>query len=320
MLTALGLDQEHDNVYRYLVSGMPATCEEVRTAMGLRLARARAALARLEEVGFVYRLAGDPVRFAAASPGAVDAAIARKMAELRQAQESLGQIASRYRARRLAEDGTGVFEVIRGAEALREAMLDMLSSAHTEALNMVKPPVIAVHSEEHMRPGGAVRGRLIFDRDAVGDARTLDAIRQNLDAHAEIRVHPKVPVKMLAIDRKVALVPLVQHDAGAPLGVMIGESAVLDSVLALFDFVWETAVRLHVGNIDSPRPAGKSPLREADRQLLSLLLAGLTDEAIAAHFKISVRTVERKARALMDAAHVRTRMQLAWEAARQSWV
>jgi len=54
--------------------------------------------------------------------------------------------------------------------------------------------------------------------------------------------------------------------------------------------------------------------------LLSLLLSGLTDEAIAAHRGTSVRTVQRRVHALMDLAHVRTRMQLAWEAARQGWV
>ena len=53
---------------------------------------------------------------------------------------------------------------------------------------------------------------------------------------------------------------------------------------------------------------------------MSLLLAGLTDEAIAAHFRISVRTVQRKVHALMEMASVRTRMQLAWEAARQDWL
>ena len=39
-----------------------------------------------------------------------------------------------------------------------------------------------------------------------------------------------------------------------------------------------------------------------------------TDEAIAAHFQVSVRTVQRKVHGLMEAASVRTRMQLAWEA------
>lgn len=317
MLAALGLDPQEDHVYRYLVSVPPATSEEVQTALGLEPTRARAMLARLEELGFIYRLTDGPVRFAAA-PGMVDATIARKLAELRQAQVSLGQLAARHRARRLATEATGGFEVIRGVEALRERTLDMVRSARSEMLNMVKLPIIALHSEEHVLPAETVFGRLIFDRDAVEDTRTLEAIRLVPDDRGEVRVHAKVPVKMLAIDRTLALVPLIE-DETTPVSVLIGESPMLDSFLELFDYVWETAVWLQAGKDHSPRP-GKHPLTEADRELLSLLLAGLTDEAIAAHFKVSVRTIERKTRALMDAAQVRTRMQLAWKAGRQRWL
>ena len=54
--------------------------------------------------------------------------------------------------------------------------------------------------------------------------------------------------------------------------------------------------------------------------MLSLLLAGLSDEAIALHRRMSVRTVQRKVHALMEVANVRTRMQLAWEAAHRRWL
>ncbi|HEY2442299.1 MAG TPA: LuxR C-terminal-related transcriptional regulator, partial [Streptosporangiaceae bacterium] len=101
--------------------------------------------------------------------------------------------------------------------------------------------------------------------------------------------------------------------------VLIYQSAVLDALLALFEHVWDSAVRLHM--VDAGRPASaNSVLSPEDKQLLSLLLAGLTDEAIAAHFRVSVRTVQRKVHALMEVANVRTRMQLAWEAARRDWL
>lgn len=54
--------------------------------------------------------------------------------------------------------------------------------------------------------------------------------------------------------------------------------------------------------------------------LLSLLLAGLTDDAIAAQLAISRRTVQRRLRALIDTAGVRTRTELVWYASRQNWV
>jgi sugar-specific transcriptional regulator TrmB/DNA-binding CsgD family transcriptional regulator len=322
MLTALGLSEREDSVYRYLVGSMPATVEEVEEGTGLGRADIAEALARLEELGFAQRMGDGSARFAAASPWTVDAAIHSRLADLRRAQESLGQLAARYRARYLATEYAGVFEVIRGADALRERTIDIVASARSEALNMVKPPIIAVHSAEGVEPDPAVRGRVVFDRDAVADARTLDAIRTRPGAHLEIRVHTMVPVKMIVIDRSMALVPLVQRDQrdqrdDVPVGVLFSEGALLDSFLALFDYVWETAVGFHVHDGGA---RGNAPLSQADQQLLSLLLAGLTDQAIAAHFRISVRTVERKVRALMDAAHVRTRMQLAWEAARQQWL
>jgi sugar-specific transcriptional regulator TrmB/DNA-binding CsgD family transcriptional regulator len=317
VLAALGLSEREDVVYRYLISSAPATAEEVRAETGLRVVHTRIALNKLERMGFVHRLGGEPGRFAAASPETVDAVITRKLADLRQAQEVLAKLAVRYRASYLEANGTGVFEVIRGVGPLRAITHEMVTTARTEALNMVKPPVVAVEAAEHVEPAAAVRSRVIFDKDSLADARTLDAISSRPDTHCEVRVHTMVPVKLLAIDRAMAIVPLAQQSGDVPVAVMITESAVLDSILALFDYVWETAVGFH---LHDARHGIQSPLHQSDRQLLSLLLAGLTDQAIAAHFRVSVRTIERKVRALMDAAHVRTRMQLAWEAARQQWL
>jgi sugar-specific transcriptional regulator TrmB/DNA-binding CsgD family transcriptional regulator len=314
VLTALGLSVHEDSVYRYLASSMPATVEEVREGTGLGPADIARALAQLRELGFAHRLGDNPARFVAASPWTVDAAINSRLADLRRAQESLGRLAAEYRAKHLATECAGVFEVIRGVEALRKRTLDLVTMARSEALNLVKPPFVAVEVAEGVEPDSAVHSRVVFDRDTVADASTLDAINVR-GTHCEIRVHTMVPVKMLAIDRSMALVPLVQRDK-VPVGVLISEGALLDSFLALFDYVWETSVGFHVGE----GAGANAPLSQADRQLLSLMVAGLTDRAIAAHFRISVRTVERKVHALMDAAHVRTRMQLAWEAARQDWL
>jgi sugar-specific transcriptional regulator TrmB len=319
VLSVLGLGDEEDDVYHYLLSTNPATAEDVQSGTGLRRLQAQRALVRLEQAGFTYRLQEDPARYAAASPGAVDAAILRKLADLREAQERIGKFATRYRATRLEADGAGVFEVIRGADVLRERTRAMVISARSEALNMVKPPVIAMRAAEHVEPDVAVRGRVVYDRDLVRDAGVLDAIRQRPGTHYEVRVHTLVPVKMLAIDRSMALLPVQQHDE-TPVGVLITESAVLDSFLALFDYVWETAMALHTAPHEDQDNSERSPLAAEDRRLLSLLLAGLTDQAIAGHFRVSVRTIERRVRALMDAAHVRTRTQLAWEAAKQNWL
>jgi DNA-binding NarL/FixJ family response regulator len=56
-----------------------------------------------------------------------------------------------------------------------------------------------------------------------------------------------------------------------------------------------------------------------DRQVLTLLLAGLTDRSIASQLGLSMRTVQRRVQAQMEEAGVQTRMQLGWRAARVGW-
>lgn len=319
MLGVFGLGVEEEDVYRYVLATKPVTAAEVQAGLGMPLARALGALARLEEAGLTYRDLEDPTRYAATSPSAVDATILRKLADLREAQEQIGELATRYRATRLEADAVGVFEVIRGVGALRERTREMVTSAGSEALNMLKPPLIAMQPADHVEPDARVRGRVVYDGALVKDVGVLDAIRQRPGNHYEVRVHALVPVKLLAIDRSMALLPVHQHDE-TPVGVLIAKSAVLDSFLALFEYVWETATTLPPMTEDDARDTGRSPLSVVDRHLLSLLLAGLTDQAIAGHYRVSVRTIERRVRTLMDAAHVRTRTQLAWEAARQHWL
>ena len=314
MLGSLGLSKDEDVVYGHLAGVVSASAEEVSGALGMSADQTFAALRRLVDRGFAHRL-GDvgPARYTAASPDTLAELITQQLGELHRAQESLGRISAQYRARQRALDGGGLFEVIRGSDALGQRTKDMVRTARFEVLNMVKPPIIAMRVGERVLPADSVHGRVIYETEALDGPGAMDAIRQTVRRRDELRVHTKLPVKMLAIDRSVALVPVAQADT-TPVGVLIHESAVLDAFLSLFDYVWATSVRLHVGDGN-----GAGPLGASDRHLLSLLLSGLTDEAIAAHLHVSERTVQRRVRSLMESASVRTRMQLAWEAARQGW-
>jgi DNA-binding NarL/FixJ family response regulator len=69
------------------------------------------------------------------------------------------------------------------------------------------------------------------------------------------------------------------------------------------------AAPLRVGGPPSARPAGPA-LPALDRQVLGLLLAGLTDRSIASQLGLSMRTVQRRVQGRMELAGVRTRLQL----------
>lgn len=319
MLAVLGASPEEDRVYGQLVTAVTASESEIAEATGLSADAVRTALASLIERGLASATPDSPARFVAASPGVVESMISERLGELRAAQATLDRLAAQYRANTMAQAATGAFEIVSGIDALRQILGGMLSSARTEVLNMVKPPSVAMHSDERAKPPDTTPGRVIFETHALERQGTLEAIQQDLRGNDQVRVHTRLPIKMLVVDRSIALLPLAQQDT-TPVGVLVREGAVLDAMLALFEYVWATAVPLHVDNANSPTPQRPSVLSDDDRRLLSLLLAGLTDEAIAQHRGTSVRTVQRKVQALMSVAHVRTRMQLAWEAARQGWM
>lgn len=319
MLAALGASPAEDRVYGLLVTAVSACEDEIADGTALSQDEVRAALVSLIDRGLVDRMAETPTRFVAASPSVVESMIAKRLAELRAAQKTLDGLAAQYRAKSLARTADGVFEIIRGKDALRQCSLSLLRSARSEVLNLVKPPLIALQVEERIGPGDSVRNRVIYETPALEHAGALDALRKGLRPNDVARVHSNLPVKMLAVDQAVALVPLAQHDT-TPVGVLVRESAVLDSLIALFEYVWASAIPLHLHVAKNGGRPTASVLSDKDRGLLSLLLAGLSDEAIALHRRMSVRTVQRKVHALMEVANVRTRMQLAWEAARRGWL
>ena len=76
----------------------------------------------------------------------------------------------------------------------------------------------------------------------------------------------------------------------------------------------------------SARAAAPSPSRSrdgpdgTDLEILSLLLAGLTDASVAKQLDLGLRTVQRRVKRLMELTGVTTRLQLGWHAYERGWV
>jgi DNA-binding NarL/FixJ family response regulator len=90
-------------------------------------------------------------------------------------------------------------------------------------------------------------------------------------------------------------------------------------MIALYEEVWQRARPVRVRSDATADVEAGDDLEEGDRQILMLLLAGLTDHATAGGLSLSARTVQRRIRHLMDLAGVTTRVQLGFHAARKDW-
>jgi DNA-binding NarL/FixJ family response regulator len=62
------------------------------------------------------------------------------------------------------------------------------------------------------------------------------------------------------------------------------------------------------------------PLTPDERQLLSLLLAGVSDKSIATQLGVSGRTLQRRLQDLMRRANAQSRMHLAWRVNELGWL
>ena len=140
-----------------------------------------------------------------------------------------------------------------------------------------------------------------------------------------MRVVEKLPLKLVLADADLALVPLeVDRHRAEPGAVLLQRSGLVDALDALFESIWQRrlpararrASRAACALDDEAEDHGPTGL---DRQILSLMLAGLSDQAVATQLDLSLRTVQRRLRRLQDLAGVKTRMQLGWYAARNDW-
>jgi transcription initiation factor IIE alpha subunit len=113
-----------------------------------------------------------------------------------------------------------------------------------------------------------------------------------------------VPMKLILIDAHTALIPSMRsYNPGHELRASIVRHALLVEALQfLFEAVWDASVP-----IMTAFSADHDPRRQ---MLVSLLMTGSTDSAIANTLNINVRSVRRWIAELMDELGVTTRLQL----------
>ncbi|MEU6340354.1 hypothetical protein ABZ883_05300 [Streptomyces sp. NPDC046977] len=169
--------------------------------------------------------------------------------------------------------------------------------------------------------------RVLYEQAYFDDPGSVDNVVTGVRAGETARAVPRLPLRMAIADRSVAVLPLASSAGpGNPKelqAALVRESSLLEALIDLFERYWEVGAPLRVteeGRIGGAGPEEPAPLAPEDRHLLSLMVAGLTDEAIAGQLRVSKRTVQRRVQGLMGLAGVATRMQLGWHAARRDWL
>ena len=328
MLESLGVEPGVEQVYRALLGNPGTTPGALAEVVEQPVSVVEEALAGLVTSGLAHR-SGDQAYVVAPPAVALGALITERRDGLRLAEQALASLAEEHRAATAGRTISELIEVVTGVDQIRHRFQQVQQAAVVELRTFVTAPFVAVPpGANDAEPAAAIRGvriRAVLERAVLAEPSALDEVVDSLRRGLELRVVDTLPLKLMLADADLALVPLLVDSAGSagePGAVLLQRSGLLAALSALFESVWRQAYPLTLANLDAVGPAGvegTEDLTSLDRKILGLLLAGLTDQAVASQLDLSLRTVQRRLRHLQDVAGVKTRMQLGWYAAQHGW-
>ncbi|SHH81188.1 hypothetical protein [Streptomyces sp. 3214.6] len=282
MLGATGLDDTHESAYRALVSVGAADVPDLARRLPLGEHDTERALRRLERHGLA-----EEYQAAAAEPAVHE-----------------------------------LVEVVTGAAAVAQRFLQIQLGASEEVCALVTgTPVTVTGGENDAEERAAARGvryRAVLERAVFDQPHGMAELTAALGRDEQVRVVDEVPTQLVVADRSLALVPLTGRSA-EPAALVVQAGGLLELLCGLFESVWREALPLRLGTAGVVEQAPAAP-DAVDLEILSLLLAGMTDASVAKQLDLGLRTVQRRVKGLMELAGVTTRLQLGWHAYERGWV
>jgi len=278
------------------------------------------------------------------TPVAPDLALERVLAQRerseRSAREEMTRLLDGYHRERgrLDPQTAGLVEVVTGREAIAEVWYSLQSGARDSVDVFDKAPW--VQGEENDTPdpelemlGRGVKARGVYERASLLLPGMLEQVQALIAAGELAAMLPELPFKLAIVDRRRALLPLAQ---GTELtaALIVRPSPLLDALIEVFEAQWarampvpRTAPRLggrssgaeaEEGGGTGGEQSGEAAVvtRSASEELLTMLAAGMTDEAIARQVGVSARTVQRRISELMETLGSRNRFQAGVQAVR----
>ncbi|GHG26988.1 helix-turn-helix domain-containing protein [Streptomyces zaomyceticus] len=349
MLQALGLSLPEEAVYTALLTRPTASAHDLVRQTGLESPDVTRVLADLSARGLVAIAAeaGDgippagagtsdspdrgadraPARYRLTPPSvALAPLLVEQRNALHRAEAAFSILTEQYRST-AAHPAGSVVEVVVGVEQVAHRFHQLQRGAQRELLVfLIGEPIAVAREDADVSESSALdRGvdfRVVAAKDYLDGPGVGREVRAAISAGLEIRLAEDLPLKMMVSDRERAMVPLDMADSdGEPSAIVVHRSGLLTALVHLFEREWDQARPLFDTSTGlRAEPAAEDRPTEGELEVLALLLAGISDRRVATQLGLSIRTVERRTRRLMDLAGADSRLQLGWHAARAGWL
>ncbi|WP_131735830.1 helix-turn-helix transcriptional regulator [Actinomadura roseirufa] len=314
---ALGVTTVQQALYTTLLYNPGSTLSELVTLSDEPWFRLAGLLIQLEALGMVDASAV-PKYFAYPPDAVVETLIRKRETEFIRARLEAKRLSGDLLAAEQRTNPEKVVEIVDGVEAVVQRLEQVQRGALKQVKAIDKPPYAVDPTRpneiELERLANGVEYRVIYTPEALAIAERLEMTRHDSGFGERARVMENPPAKLIIVDDEMALMPLQGDEPGVT--ALIRPSTLLDVLITVFDTCWEQAAPLHVG--DEAGAGNVWPrLSDADGHLLTLLAAGLKDEAVARHTGMGARTVSRHVARLLRTLDARTRFQAGVHAAQR---
>lgn len=323
-LANLGLSHEAETIYRTMLAEPTWGIADLATHLSLPERSVRKALDQLADLELLLPAdSGDGWR--AVPPGRglatllrhAEEEVVRRQQEIEATRSAIAMIASEYQAR--SQDGDGMIR-LDGVEPVRRRLAELAARATKDCWSFSPGGAHRLDAMDASKPLNlsalerGVRLRCVYQEAYRNDPDTVAYAQWLTDRGGEIRTVPTVPMQLVVIDRSVALLPVSPIDSrlGA---VEVHSPGVLAAICALFERVWHSATPLN-----EPAQRDDQGLTPQEAEILRLLAAGLTDDAISRKLDLSVRTVRRAIAGLHERLSAKSRFQAGVNAVRNRWI
>lgn len=312
MLEEIGLGGDEERVYLALLRQPARTTEELAARLGLSAEAVAGPVERLAGRGLLTVDSGGHDRLRVVPPDlALSPLLLRRQVRLQRARDVVARLAGDYQARAALHAPETVAETVVGQAAVADSYTEIQRAARAEVRVLVGGPAITPGAG----PAG-VRRRVVYERALLAEPGGPLRLPDSPARGEEPRVTERVPLWLAIADDRAAFLPAVGAHLEEPAAVIVRSGPLLAALDWIFETVWQGAVPFPQRE---EVPPGSAPAA-ADRQLLSLLLSGCTDRAIAGQLGVSVRTVQRRVSRLCAEVGAGTRLQLVWQATRRGWL
>ncbi|WP_181802517.1 helix-turn-helix transcriptional regulator [Streptomyces shenzhenensis] len=334
-----GLDPLTGRVLEHLVTVAAADAAEVAAAAEVSAADAERALRHLTDTSLAVRIDGPVTRWAAGPPRtSLGVLLARRRAELARAEGLVERLHTVYETVSGARSAHLV-ELLEREDEVSARYGQLLKGCVAEVLHLAKPPYVTGSGVDAGGPEVAdgVRMRSVYETGGFSDEVSLATAVHGTGRGGELRLAPRLPVKLVVFDRTAALLP-VRADRPAAGSLVVHSPALVEALAALFESAWAGAEPVSLSSrTDAPPPASVAPVSSGGasppedtgateapdprtREILRLMAAGMKDDTIARALKVSRRTVQKHVSDAGTRLGARTRFQIALLAAERGWL